>query len=225
LKILKPALIPSMLELMRAGANRAAIPLSTTELAKKLGQSQQAASHHLMELERAGLIERRRTGLRLSVRITRDGMGALESLYSQLKNEIEGTKSKYVFHGKLFQGLGEGGYYIGLEGYKNQFSKLLGFEPFPGTLNLKLESSEDVEQKRQLRFREGLRVEGFADGTRTYGGATCYRAFVSEKEPAAVLVIDRTHYDDTVLELISPVHLRKELRMKDGDEVLVEVSL
>lgn len=214
-----------MLELVRAGANRAAIPLSTTELAKKLGQSQQAASQHLVALERAGLIERRRTGLRLSVRITREGMSALESLYSELKSMIEGRLSKYAFRGKLFQGLGEGGYYIGLEGYKTQFSKLLGYEPFAGTLNLKLESSVDVEQKRQLRLREGLRIEEFANGTRTYGGATCYKAEVNGKEPAAVLVIDRTHYDDTVLELISPKHLRKELSLKDGDEVLVEVSV
>ncbi len=214
-----------MLELMHAGANRAAVPISTTELAKRLGQSQQAASQHLMELERTGLIERRRAGLRLSVRITQEGMGALESLYSELKGAIEGTMNRYAFHGKLFQGLGEGGYYIGLDGYKNQFSKLLGYEPFPGTLNLKLGSSVDVEQKRQLRLREGLRVEGFENGTRTYGGATCYNAMVNEKHRAAVLVIDRTHYDDTVLELISPRHLRKELALKDGDEVLVEVSL
>lgn len=225
MKILKPVLIPSMLELVHAGANRAAVSLSTTELAKRLGQSQQAASQHLMELERAGLIERRRAGLRLSVRITREGMGALESLYFELKGAIEGTVNRYAFHGKLFQGLGEGGYYIGLDGYKNQFSKLLGYEPFPGTLNIKLESSIDVEQKRQLRLREGLRIEGFENGTRTYGGATCYNAVVNGKHRAAVLVIDRTHYDDTVLELISPRHLRKELVLKDGDEVVVEVSL
>ncbi len=225
MKILKPVLIPSMLELLHAGANRAAVSLSTTELAKRLGQSQQAASQHLMQLERAGLIERRRTGLRLSVRITREGMGALESLYSELKGAIEEMVNKFTFHGKLFQGLGEGGYYIGLEGYKSQFSKLLGYEPFPGTLNLKLESSIDVEQKRHLRLRAGLRVEGFENGTRTYGGATCYKALVNGKQPAAVLVIDRTHYDDTVLELISPRNLRKEIGLKDGDEVLVEVSI
>ncbi len=214
-----------MLELVHAGASQAAVSLSTTELARRLGQSQQAASQHLMELERAGLIERRRRGLRLSVRITREGMGALESLYSELKGAIEGTVNRYTFHGKLFQGLGEGGYYIGLDGYKNQFSKLLGYEPFPGTLNIKLDSSIDVEQKRQLRLREGLRIEGFENGTRTYGGATCYNALVNGKQRAAVLIIDRTHYDDTVLELIAPRHLRKELALNDGDELLVEVSI
>lgn len=210
---------------MRAGANLSSISLSTSELAKRLGQSQQAASQHLIELESAGLIERKRNGLRLTVSLTRDGKSALESLYSDLKSVVEGTRSKYVFHGKLFQGLGEGGYYIGLGGYKRQFASLLGFEPYPGTLNLKLDSPVESEQKRELRFRDGLRVEGFENGTRTYGGATCYRAVVNGKHSAAVLIIDRTHYDDTVLELIAPVHLRKELRLKNGDEVVVDVSL
>ena len=37
-------------------------------------------------------------------------------------------------------------------------------------------------------------------------------------------MIDRTHYDDSVMEIISPVHFRKELGLKDGDEVTVTVS-
>jgi riboflavin kinase len=81
-----------------------------------------------------------------------------------------------------------------------------------------------MEQTRDLRSREGLRIEGFESEKRTYGGARCYRATVNGRYPAAVLVIDRTHYDDSVMEIISPVHFRKELGLKDGDEVTVTVS-
>ena len=73
-----------------------------------------------------------------------------------------------------------------------------------------------MEQKSELRSHEGLRIEGFENGTRTYGGARCYRAIVNGKYPAAVLVIDRTHYDDSVMEIISPVNFRKELRSQEG---------
>jgi CTP-dependent riboflavin kinase len=31
----------------------------------------------------------------------------------------------------------------------------------------------------------------------------------------------RTHYDDSVLELIAPINLRQHFKLKDGDEVRV----
>jgi riboflavin kinase len=80
-----------------------------------------------------------------------------------------------------------------------------------------------MEQKRELRSREGLKIGGFENGKRTYGGARCYRSVVNDKYPAAILVIDRTHYDDSVMEIISPVNFRKELGLKNGDEVTVAV--
>ena len=92
------------------------------------------------------------------------------------------------------------------------------------TFNVKLESPIQMEQKRELRSREGLRIQGFENGTRTYGGARCYRSLVNGKYPAAILVIDRTHYDDSVMEIISPVNFRKDLGIKEGDEVTVTVS-
>ena len=124
------------------------------------------------------------------------------------------------------QGLGEGAYYIGLEGYKKQFAKVLGYDPYPGTLNVKLESPAQVEKKRELRAFDGLRINGFESGGRTYGGARCYRAKIGKKAlPGAVLVIDRTHYDDSVLEVISSQYLRGSLKLKTGDEVRVSVDL
>jgi riboflavin kinase len=209
---------------MRLGANQRYVPISTSELAERLGQSQQAASLHLLELEQEGFIDRRRSGLRHSIKLTLQGLELVSSFYSELKSILEKVH-EYVFRGRVFEGLGEGGYYISLHGYKKQFMKLLGFEPFPGTLNLKLESPLYVDQKRQLRYIEGIRIEGFENGSRTYGGAKCFKAQVNETYPVAVLVIDRTHYDDSVLEVISPLNLRKELGLKNGDEVNVRVFL
>jgi len=211
-------------ELVKLKAHLNFIEISTEEIAAKAGHSQQAASQHLQKLEKLGLIERRRTGLRFAVRLTPRGCDLVNSQYSQLKAAVEGKTAELTFRGRLFQGLGEGAYYIGLEGYKRQFSKLLGFDAFPGTLNLKLESPIQMEHKRDLRSREGLRVDGFENGKRTYGGARCYRAKVNGTYPAAVLVIDRTHYDDSVMEIISPVNFRKELALKNGDEVSVTVT-
>jgi riboflavin kinase len=213
-----------LFELVKLRAHLNFVEVSTEEIAAKTGHSQQAASQHLQKLEKLGLIERRRTGLRFAVKLTPMGLDIVNSQYAQLKAAVEGKNDEMLFKGRLFQGLGEGAYYIGLEGYKRQFSKVLGFDAFPGTLNLKLESPIEMEQKRELRSREGLKIAGFENGKRTYGGARCYRATVNGKYPAAVLVIDRTHYDDSVMEIISPVNFRKELGLKNGDEVLVTVT-
>jgi riboflavin kinase len=175
-----------------------------------------------VELENEGLIERRRSGIRLGVRLTQRGQDEVRVFYSQLKAALEQRQAEVLIRGTLFEGLGEGAYYTSLPAYKKQFTDLLGFEPFPGTLNLKLGSSY-IERKRQLRLGEGLAVHGFENGTRTYGGAKCYKAKVRGEYPAAVLLIDRTHYDDSVLELISPLNLRAQLGLKNGDEVEVTV--
>ncbi|MDA4135701.1 MAG: CTP-dependent riboflavin kinase [Thaumarchaeota archaeon] len=221
---LSPVLMSELFELVKLKAHLNFVEISTEEMAARTGQSQQAASQHLQKLEKLGLVERRRTGLRFAVKLTPKGFGIVNSQYAQLKAAVEGKSDEVTFRGKLFQGLGEGAYYIGLEGYKRQFSKVLGFDAFPGTLNLKLESPIQMEQKRELRSREGLKIEGFENGKRTYGGARCYRGNVNGKYPAAVLVIDRTHYDDSVMEIISPVNFRKELGLKNGDEVTFTVS-
>lgn len=220
---LSPVLMSELYELVKLKAHQKFVTVSSEELASKMGQSQQASSQHLQRLEKLGLIERRRTGLKFAVKLTPKGYDLVRSHYSQLKAAVEEKGKDMVFKGRLFEGLGEGGYYVGLEGYMTQFREILGFEPFPGTLNLKLESPIQMDQKRELRSREGLRIEGFENGTRTYGGARCYRAVINGKTPAAVLVIDRTHYDDSVLELISPVNFREDAGLKNGDEVSVVV--
>ena len=222
---LRPALLSTLLELVKLKAHTEFVHISSTELATKLGQSQQAASQHLRELEREGLIERRRNGVRHGTRLTTKGSDAIRAYYAEMRVALEGKTREMSFSGNLFRGLGEGAYYIDLPGYKKQFVKLLGFVPYPGTLNIKLVTTDQMEQKRQLRSLEGLRVEGFENGTRTYGGARCYRALVNGRYPAAVLVIDRTHYDDSVMEVISPVNFRKELGLEEGNKVDVRVFL
>jgi riboflavin kinase len=178
-----------------------------------------------LHLECQGLIERKKLRNKSAIKLTSIGKEALTTYYSELKSAIESKKLELIFHGTLFEGLGEGAYYVGLGGYSVQFKKLLGFVPFPGTLNLKLTSPLEIDQKRQLQFWTGLQVLGFENGKRTYGPAKCFLAVVAGKYKGAVLVIERTHYDETVIEIISPTNIRKALKLKDGDPVSVRVRL
>ncbi len=217
-----PPHVWTLIELyQRGGANRT-LDLSTSELARELGLSQQGVSKHLLQLEKEGLIERKRSGRRTGVLVSRAGADRVVSVYSRLKTAIEGRAGVLDFHGTLFTGIGEGGYYISLAGYRRQFVKLLGFEPFPGTLNLTIGPGE-IELRRQLNFLDALELSGFSQGGRSYGPAKCFRAKVESKYDAGALIIERTHHGESVLEVISPFDLRKTLSLKDGDRVNVTV--
>lgn len=222
---LSPQDITTLLELFKSKAGYAYVSISSATLGHSLSLTQQAASRRLLELEKRGLVDRRHAGRGFSVKLTDRGLEAVQTFYGSLKGAMEGRSSEFVFNGKVFTGLGEGGYYVSLHGYAKQFLGKLGFEPFPGTLNLRLSSPVQMEQRRQLQFLKGIEIQGFEDGSRTYGPVTCFRAKLEDRHPAAVLGIERTHYDDSVMEVISPANLRKTFGMRDGDECSVTVYL
>jgi len=51
----------------------------------------------------------------------------------------------------------------------------------------------------------------------------CYPATINNSEDGAVIIINRTHYDNSVLELIAPVNLREKFNLKEGSSVQVKV--
>jgi len=124
--------------------------------------------------------------------------------------------------------LGEGEYYTTLEGYKRQFEAKLGFTPFPGTLNLRL-NSQGIAAREILDVRKGIEIEGFESEKRTFGGGKCFPCKIICDRAAgiksAVIIPDRTHYPEDVLEIISPVYLRCELQLRDGDEISARVMI
>jgi len=217
--------ILTLLALVKLGAGSAPCDLSSSRLGNALDITQQAASLRLVKLEKAGLIKRSHSGRGLTVRLTDAGLRAAGSFYTGLKGALERPPGRLNFRGTLFTGFGEGGYYVSLKGYAKPFMEALGFEPFPGTLNLRLASETMIEQRRSLDYLQGVEVSGFRDSSRTYGPVKCFKAVVGARYRAAVLAIERTHYDSSVLEVISPINLRKALRLKDGDECTVAVHL
>jgi len=51
----------------------------------------------------------------------------------------------------------------------------------------------------------------------------CYPATIDNKVKGALISALRSHYDVSVLEVIAPVCLRKQLNLRDGHKVKVEV--
>src|SRR5207245_2909814 len=118
--------------------------------------------------------------------------------------------------GRVVAGLGEGRYYISREGYRKAFSRLLGFDPFPGTLNVEVEPI-DREKVQEVRDLSGILIPEFQSEGRTFGAVKCFRAEIGGLEAAAIFPL-RSHHVN-VLEVISPHHLRQALTLADGADV------
>lgn len=224
MKNLKSAHFPTLLELLSLGATRRPIPISAIDIAKRIGKSQQLISKHLLDLEADQVIERSRDRHNQTLMITPTGEHLLRDIYNALKSEFEAV-TVFELRGEYFSGMGEGSYYMSLDGYRKQFISKLGIDPFPGTFNVKLTSPTDRKLYRELKNYQGVRIEGFSDEKRTFGGANCYSAVIGDHIDAFVLSIDRTHYDDSVLEILSSIEIRSHLKLKQGDEVSINVLI
>jgi riboflavin kinase len=216
---LKPHLWFTLYTLLRLGAARNAVKLSTTDLSEILGGSQQSASRHLQLLEQVGFIRRRVGSEGSRVSITVEGLAELEEVLKELKWHLEGEEARTIeFEGTVVSGLFEGAYYISKDGYRRQILEKLGFEPFPGTLNVRI-GQDDFEKRRRLESGLGVRLEGFKDGERTFGSASCYPVTINGEVGGALIVAERSIHDYNIMEIISAVYLRRKLGLADGDRV------
>jgi riboflavin kinase, archaea type len=207
--------LETLKHLAQSGALHGQIGVSSSILASFLGTSPQTAARRLCLLVEEGCIDRTVTGTGQKVMITEKGMLLLQAEYQEYKKIFEQVRA-HVVRGVVVGGLGEGQYYISREGYRTQFSRLLGFEPFAGTFNIRLE--EPFAPSKQ----QAVKIEGFRDEGRTFGECKCYRILVNGIE-AAIVRPDRSNYPAHLVEVIAPVRLRDVLQVADGDPV--EVTL
>ena len=210
--------------LAKLGAIGKALEIDTRTLSKYINTSQQTASRRIIELCKAEYIQRTSSKRKQAIVLTGKGVEFLRGIYMDL-HMIFNNITNLQFEGVVFTGLGEGAFYVSLPFYKQQFMNKLGFEPYPGTLNLRLKSIDDVAKRRNLELLPSINIEGGSNGSRTYGSVKCYHALLNNSAKAAVIICSRTHYGPDVLEILSPLNLRKELNLHDGDIVRVSVNI
>lgn len=215
----------TLTELLSKGAKNNYVSITTSTLGKNIHKSQQAASKHLLELEEGGFIERIMSGRKVSVKLTKKGFDQISDLFSLLKNSLESIPPTIDLTGALVAGMGEGKYYMSLKGYTKQFNSKIGYVPFPGTLNVKLDKKEFVEAVRQLNNMDGTKIDGFSDGKRTYGWVKCFDCKLNNKVDAHIIMLERTHHDQSIVELISKYDIRKRLDLKNGSAVSIKISI
>jgi riboflavin kinase, archaea type len=220
----RPRLKAEELKLLRflahGGAERTPVEITSREVGEHLEVSQQAADRYLVELSKHGFISRSLGARKQRLTLTPAGVEVLRKEYHAYRRVFEGP-ARLRFSGQVASGLGEGRYYLSQPGYIVQFQERLGYTPYPGTLNIRVDPKE-LLRIDGVKDWEGIRIDGFQASGRTFGGATCYGGRVNGRA-CHLIRPDRSHYQD-VVELIAPESLRESLTLHDGDTVTVEME-
>ncbi len=151
--------------------------------------------------------------------------------------------------GTVSSGLGRAHVFMSQPHYQEQFRTILGTTAWPGTLNITVEQdhliqyialrnkagidtldadSHSLEQATNIDVDafEAMRVRGFLRDGVSFGGATAYKAKISNNghmTECAILIPDLTRHVD-VVEVISGPFLRERLGIEDGDNVTLHVG-
>lgn len=219
-------ILPEELQCLKAiallGGCRGPARVSSQSLGTTLGTSPQTASRRLQSLERQRLVSRTIAADGQDIMVTPLGEAELRKEYQEYSRIFSDHNLGYVLTGTVISGIGEGKYYMSLEPYKEQFNRVLGFEPYPGTLNIRLFPSS-IPLRKKIEALDWIRIKGFSSDGRTFGDARCLPCRIGDIS-CGIVVPGRTHYPDDVIEVIAPVALRRKLGVEDSDTVTVEVG-
>lgn len=189
------------------------LKISTLKMSKELNIPQQTISRKLREMENESLIKRSASPNGLTISLDNKGREMLQKNYQQLNSIFKAKKTSII--GILKKGFGEGAYYVSQKQYQQRFKEKMGFEAYPGTLNLQINKEELL---LFVSNSEPVKIEGFQTKERTFGSLTCYKVKIKNTD-AAIVVPERTRHSEDMIELIAPVNLRDSLNLKENDKV------
>jgi len=115
--------------------------------------------------------------------------------------------------GVVVSGIGEAGFYVKL--YSDYFKELLGEEPYPGTLNIVIDSCSVLGEVFSDNHLVKPRKPGLAPAYIRRGVLGGFNVVVVKP-----LV---TRHDCRVLEVVSTIKLRDVLGLRDGDVIEIEL--
>ena len=119
---------------------------------------------------------------------------------------------KIITTGTVISGNKKGKYFINLPWVRKQILEKIGFEPYIGTLNLKIKNQGIITKLYQ---EKGITIEpekGYYEGK-------CFRALLIKKTNCAVVIPNVPDYPPYLLEIIAPINLRKNLGLIDGMKI------
>ena len=126
-----------------------------------------------------------------------------------------------MLRGRVTTGAGECASFTRVAWAREQFIAKLGIDPYPGTLNLLLDSPTEITKWNDLKERPGVLVNPPEPNWCT---ARCYPIRINGWLPGAIVLPDVPGYPETRVEIIAALPLREKLPSADGDEVSVDFN-
>lgn len=123
--------------------------------------------------------------------------------------------------GVVCSGVGEGAMFTQLDSAMGQFRAKLGFAPYPGTFNLRMQGPAWEGLRARLARAAGIAITP-ADG---YCGAKCFGVTLDGRVRGAAVFPEVEGYLADKFEVIAPVAVRQALGVRDGDRVRVRVEI
>ena len=80
-------------------------------------------------------------------------------------------------------------------------------------------------QISQFSNYEGIKINPFSDGKRTFGWVKCFKSKINNKVDCELILLERTHHDTTIVEFISKHNIRKALKISGKSNVKVKISI
>ncbi len=127
---------------------------------------------------------------------------------------------RFKTQGRVLSGLGRGAQFLSIGWVRSELRDRLGFDPFPGTLNLKIDPDlwntiySNRDSLLKISDPASSTCPGFLKRVRLQAG--------KERSCFAYLILpELTMYKD-VLEIVAPESLREKLGLQDGDAVTIE---
>ena len=120
-----------------------------------------------------------------------------------------------VVKGLVSSGEGIGAHLLRIPWARKQIKEKLGFDPYPGTLNVCISTSDEATLKtvlKRLRGTEIIPENGFLR-------ACCFEISINSETPGAVVIPQKVDYPPNIIEIISPMNLRETLQLTNGDEI------
>ncbi len=122
---------------------------------------------------------------------------------------------------RVTSGIGKGVDFTQLDWVKDAFIKRLGIDPYPGTLNLEVDSPAALSVWQLLKNTDGYRIDGAPFGA---CDCRCYPISVAGRYTAAIVYPEVAGYPAQQIEVIAAIPLRHELELHDGDALHIEHS-
>lgn len=118
--------------------------------------------------------------------------------------------------GIITSGQGKGAYFMSQPVYKIQFEEKLNFNPFPGTLNIKI-GEKEITSIHNIPEDTMTIIKG----KENFGDVLLIKAILNDAIEGAIVFPKRTTHGENILEFIAPENIKEKLGVINGDTVKI----